>query len=148
MRLNPDSLDNSPVFGVAGGSLKPAPKDDTFDRLFDKMNVKKMVAPSTWLSSSDYSSDLTSSNRSHLDAGGLFQSFAKEKRAEESGRRKKKSNRRPRSRPEKIGQPAKDNSDLCKTIDVQVKFEAMVRGIKDPIFFTLNTVIVFSNSKM
>ena len=138
IQLNAESLDNSPVFNPAG-TQQLGVKDDTFDRLFDKVDLKKMARPppaTSCISASDRSSDLTSSNQSHsrLDHAGLFQSFRQENMSHEvagTGRTKKKSTRRLKSRTEKAVSSVakldnKDLSDLYRTLDVIVKFDSKV----------------------
>ena len=137
IQLNAESLDNSPVFNPAG-TQQLGVKDDTFDRLFDKVDLKKMARPppASCISASDRSSDLTSSNQSHsrLDHAGLFQSFRQENMSHEvagTGRTKKKSTRRLKSRTEKVVSSVakldnKDLSDLYRTLDVIVKFDSKV----------------------
>ena len=106
------------------------PKDDAFDRLFDTVDVRKMAAPAACVSNSDRSaSDLTSSNQS----AGLFQSFHERLEPAAVGRPKKKSYRRPKSRvlAHAAKKPASDISDLCTTLDVQIKCETRVSTVGD-----------------
>jgi len=105
------------------------PKDDAFDRLFDTVDVRKMAAPAACVSDRS-ASDLTSSNQS----AGLFQSFHERlEPTEAAGRPKKKSYRRPKSRvlAQAAKKPASDISDLCTTLDVQIKCETRVSTVGD-----------------
>jgi hypothetical protein len=122
VQLHQDSLDNSPVFRA---------KDDTFDKLFDRVDVKKMAPPpASCISASDRSSDLTNQSHSHLsDHVGLFQSFSQEKNVGkvEGPRPKKKSNRRLKSRIEMEREPTAAHSQLSNTLDVQIKYDKKVK---------------------
>ena len=85
-----------------------------------------MAAPTCYVSGSDRSSDLTSSNQ---DQVGLFQSLTEAKPPAEL-RKKKSSHRRLKSRaalePAAQPTPPVDLSDLYRTVDVQLKFDTRV----------------------
>jgi hypothetical protein len=132
--------------GGGGGAHKLPPKDDAFDRLFDTVDVRKMAAPAACVSNSDRSaSDLTSSNQS----AGLFQSFHERLEPAAAGRPKKKSYRRPKSRvlAHAAKKPASDISDLCTTLDVQIKCETRVSTVGEGKLKSVVIVHLFCSLK-